>query len=274
MRLFLSLLLVSVYSYQINAQINDFEDGTTQGWSKMVCSKNQPLNSIENGRIGVSDNYLKVIGDGSKGVGSRLELINTNPEWIGEFSENYLGFYAKNPSDKDLDLRLVIKGVDGTQICTSAAIHILANSNWIRYSFNLEPENAFSVVRGKGSVEDVLLNVKEVRILHNPKATYYASSIEAALHIDEITRMILDVGENFDVSARIYPNPAKEQLNVTLSQPINTRIAVYNILGQEVLNKTASSKNVVISVSELQDGVYLVRIEAEGHVITKKFVKQ
>jgi hypothetical protein len=74
-------------------------------------------------------------------------------------------------------------------------------------------------------------------------------------------------------STPLYPTPVKEILNVSLAEPANTNIATFNLFGQQVLTKTATTKNVAIPFSELKSGVYLARIEAEGQVITKKFVK-
>ena len=74
------------------------------------------------------------------------------------------------------------------------------------------------------------------------------------------------MSETQDSELFIYPNPAKEK--VTIEGIEATEVEVYNALGRLV--KTMQGTN-EISVAELPQGVYLVRIaDAEGKVLTAK----
>lgn len=55
----------------------------------------------------------------------------------------------------------------------------------------------------------------------------------------------------------VYPNPAVDQLNVTLSQ--NADIVIYNIMGQAVMNVEGHIGANSLNISELNAGVYFVR---------------
>ena len=54
---------------------------------------------------------------------------------------------------------------------------------------------------------------------------------------------------------------------------LTDRIAtVFDISGKRVLNSKLTSNS--LNVSKLQSGVYLLQLETEGKVMTKKFIKE
>ncbi|MBR1513714.1 MAG: T9SS type A sorting domain-containing protein [Bacteroidales bacterium] len=54
----------------------------------------------------------------------------------------------------------------------------------------------------------------------------------------------------------IYPNPATDQLYVTLNQ--NTEIVIYNIMGQKVMSQEGRIGNNALNISSLNAGIYFV----------------
>jgi hypothetical protein len=79
---------------------------------------------------------------------------------------------------------------------------------------------------------------------------------------------------NFDApKIKMYPNPATTNLTIENTDTIDS-ITIINTLGQEVL-KTASTTSVVtLSVSDLQSGVYIVKIVSAGTTSTQRFIKK
>lgn len=81
-------------------------------------------------------------------------------------------------------------------------------------------------------------------------------------------------------SYEMYPNPAKESLNlnINLKNSGNTIVSIKNNLGVEVLRKelgNASSFNEVINLEQLQSDMYHIQVISEGvNIINDKFVKQ
>lgn len=77
---------------------------------------------------------------------------------------------------------------------------------------------------------------------------------------------------NFDSSFVIYPNP----VNDTFAVSINTsKIEIYNVTGQLVKTFNNKFSDESLSVSDLQKGVYLVKItDNNNNQATKKFIKQ
>ena len=79
-------------------------------------------------------------------------------------------------------------------------------------------------------------------------------------------------------AVRVYPNPASDVLNIEVnaSQASEMSINVYNIMGQNVMSKTASINTGInrpsISTSELSSGIYFVTVKANGFENTMKFI--
>ena len=71
---------------------------------------------------------------------------------------------------------------------------------------------------------------------------------------------------NHNVHMDIYPNPAVDRLNVTLSQ--NAEIAIYNIMGQKVLSQEGNAGANSINISSLTSGIYFVNAGSD----TQKFI--
>ena len=92
----------------------------------------------------------------------------------------------------------------------------------------------------------------------------------------------LGINENEAINpvttARVYPNPATDMLNIEVnaSQASEMSINVYNIMGQNVMsqnvNITTGMNLRPINVSELNSGIYFVTVKANGFENTMKFI--
>ena len=77
---------------------------------------------------------------------------------------------------------------------------------------------------------------------------------------------------NFDTSFIVYPNPVNDAFAVSIN---SKKIEIYNIAGQLVKTFTNKFSDESLSVSDLQKGVYLVKvIDNNNNQATKKFIKQ
>ena len=78
-----------------------------------------------------------------------------------------------------------------------------------------------------------------------------------------------DVPENNEEeSISMYPNPVKDKLTVKVENLQS--VEVYNIVGQLIKVSISS----VIDMNDLNEGVYFVRVMADGKTVTKRVVKQ
>lgn len=79
---------------------------------------------------------------------------------------------------------------------------------------------------------------------------------------------------NFDTSEfSVYPNPVSGILSINFQKNVNA-IAVYNMVGQEVLSKTSSNSISQVDMSSLTNGIYMVKVYADNQVNTVKVVKE
>ncbi len=91
------------------------------------------------------------------------------------------------------------------------------------------------------------------------------------LRIAETTTALLSVAQNNIAGLKMYPNPvANGKLFIETAANAERTVTVFDVLGKQVLN-TISSEN-EINVSELNAGVYVVKISEEGKTATRKLV--
>ena len=84
------------------------------------------------------------------------------------------------------------------------------------------------------------------------------------------------VNDNQLQGLNIYPNPAKEILNITSDiTGVAGTYEIYNTLGQAIAAKNISfEENQSIDISGLSQGVYIIKLTREGKAKTLKFIKE
>jgi hypothetical protein len=86
----------------------------------------------------------------------------------------------------------------------------------------------------------------------------------------------LSVESNSDITeTEVYPNPVKDYLHVNFTSTYNeVDIKIYSLLGQLVETmKIENSSNGKINLSELPQGSYILRINADGNSFSKTILK-
>lgn len=68
----------------------------------------------------------------------------------------------------------------------------------------------------------------------------------------------------------VYPNPIKEKLNIEIENFDVQNISLYNLYGQIVITIQRPKSNMQIDVSELTNGVYVLKLETSVGTINKK----
>jgi hypothetical protein len=110
------------------------------------------------------------------------------------------------------------------------------------------------------------------------KVSPFADSVDNAgfVYIDNILLTTTSVLSNSNFTAskvKLYPNPTSNVLNIESLGTIQT-ISVYNVLGQEVINKALNSASTSLDVSSLNSGIYVVKTVVDGVTSSTKFIKQ
>lgn len=78
-----------------------------------------------------------------------------------------------------------------------------------------------------------------------------------------------DRTDNRDI--KLYPNPTRDQFTISADFAI-THVSVVNLLGQEVISQNVVGNRTDINVSELPNGIYLVKILDGQNWIVRKIV--
>ncbi|HWY99190.1 MAG TPA: T9SS type A sorting domain-containing protein [Bacteroidia bacterium] len=71
----------------------------------------------------------------------------------------------------------------------------------------------------------------------------------------------------------VYPNPATNELFINLHQAVDGKLTLTNVLGQDVYTTKISGSTQKINTAGLPQGVYFLKIESNGQVLTKKVLK-
>jgi len=79
----------------------------------------------------------------------------------------------------------------------------------------------------------------------------------------------LGVNDLKKIQVKIYPNPARNVINITSDKPVKS-IEIYDVLGR--LIKTDTKNN--INVSELSKGNYFIKIKTGDQELIEKFIKE
>ena len=79
---------------------------------------------------------------------------------------------------------------------------------------------------------------------------------------------------SFNISNfKMYPNPAKEILNISCDSIID-EIKIYNTLGQMVSKQLSSSNEASVNIGFLAKGVYIITAQVGNDLIRKQFIKE
>jgi hypothetical protein len=83
--------------------------------------------------------------------------------------------------------------------------------------------------------------------------------------------LTLGTKSNTIAGLNVYPNPVTNgKLYITSDNGADKTVAIYDILGKQVL--TTSVTNDVVNVSGLNAGVYIVKITEGGNTATRKLI--
>lgn len=80
------------------------------------------------------------------------------------------------------------------------------------------------------------------------------------------------VTENQDLNFIVYPNPAQNKITI-LSDHLLTNIAIYNTLGEKILDLSSNKNEVSINTIKLSEGFYIIIASTiDGEVILEKLI--
>ncbi len=76
------------------------------------------------------------------------------------------------------------------------------------------------------------------------------------------------------ISSDVYPNPAKDNININLGDLTIEKVSLTNVNGQTVLTKAVNAKSYNLNLQNIVPGVYFLKIKTASDIFTEKVVKE
>ena len=104
---------------------------------------------------------------------------------------------------------------------------------------------------------------------------YYAFVLNSGAITDIVFEFepTLGVGDNTIEGFSYYPNPTTSALNLSSVDKIET-VAIYNMLGQKIIDQTVNATSSELDVTKLAIGAYIMKVSVNGQIGTYKIIKQ
>lgn len=176
--------------------LDDFQDGTTQGWVASLgfgVPPVPPAAIADAGPMGAGDFALRVTGTGSPfGAGGKLVVNNVDARWTGDYPGSGVAgvvLDVNNPNAFPLRIRLGIAEPQGTSVggrWVTQAITVPAMSGWVVLEYSLAPEHLLPGDAVAPDVDTTLANVGVLRILHSEMPSYSGDAIAGQLDVDNV----------------------------------------------------------------------------------------
>ena len=90
---------------------------------------------------------------------------------------------------------------------------------------------------------------------------------------EDIWGTLLSTNEFATITYKMFPNPVRDNF-VYFSSTQDLDVIIYNVLGKQVLIENLNDSKDFINISNLNKGIYLVKINSSQGAITKKLIRQ
>lgn len=219
---------------------NSDGSGTAAGWYLEFSAKSAVYCSGLTTFTGVSEEFSDGSGNFNYNNGSNC-MWRIEPEGASEITLNFSAFETEAEYD-------VLKVFDGTSLIAE-------------FSGNELPE---SVVATSGSMF----------ITFNTNANTSFAGWDAWYEVGNVGMEEKPAFESF----KVYPNPARDQLNITFSDPENDvyELSLSGMTGNMVYHESFTDKNIEVfkklNLGRLNPGIYILRIKAGTKAMVKRVI--
>ena len=134
----------------------------------------------------------------------------------------------------------------------------------------------FTFTANAGAVVDrLLVDDAETAIPANNEYTFSAVVANHTIAVEFVEETGI---EEIDLNAAVvlYPNPATSQIQIQVadSRFLGAEMQIFDVYGKLISNATIETLTTQVDVSQLANGMYMVRINAAEGMVTKRFVKR
>lgn len=157
-----------------------------------------------------------------------------------------------------------------------AGYEVVAFIKVFNADFSFVKEETTAVI-GTGVVTVVYTNVEpaDTTIQYGFKVTGVNANPadETALGSVVVGAETAGVNDNNNINVAVYPNPTATNVNIQAEDQI-TSVAIYNVLGQKVVDASPNNANVSLDMSQLVAGMYFATVTTETGNRTIKLIKE
>ena len=169
---------------------------------------------------------------------------------------------AANGCDSIVTLNLTITTVDTS--VTQTGTDLTANELVATYQW-LDCDNNYAVIPGETFRTYYVLADGNYAV----EVTYYGCADTSSCY----NVIVSSVAENtVNNNITIYPNPVKNQLTITAENEKINSIKIIDVTGKTI--KVVTENTTTINVADLPKGLYMLQIQTDKGIGTKRFIKE
>ncbi len=251
---------ISAQNLVVNGSFESWTTGVPDGWTTFPSSANGGSIEQEMGAANVQQgtSSLKVIAPA--GTGNVKTAYTDIPVVAGQ--EYTFSYYYKDASDNAKGRHWAGWRSDTAQLDDNADV--------------LRPNAYFANSAGNGfELVTITLTAPATATMFRLDFRVYQEATgqdSGVIHYDNVVFGLsaLGVNKNDIAGLSVYPNPVTNgTLFINSTSGVNKSIVIYDILGKQVL-KTVTAN--AVNVSNLNGGVYVLKITEDGKTATRKLV--
>jgi hypothetical protein len=180
---------VSLGGQVVLGQVDDFQNGTAQGWSNGVDP--DPVNVPSGGPAGATDAFLQV-SSGTLGGGPRLITFN-DAQWIGNYASahvNEISMDLKDLGSQTLSMRIAMRATNGNSgtpgYASTTAFSLPADNAWHHAVFFIDTAH-LTGINSPAALSTFLTSVGDFRLLSSANPALVGDSLSGRFGVDNIT---------------------------------------------------------------------------------------
>jgi len=221
----------------------------------------------------LNDNYISTKTNVKAGVDTIESIINNEATYKIQLksyinNEVYYSNYTNVVTDFKPVITNLVKGNEGNTIDITAEL----NENYDSLQIVLNDEyvksvNDFEFGENNFSVEYQLTGMQKINLIGYIAGNPYESEF------DDIYLVYTGIFDSPMINPlKVYPNPSKGIVNIELSENLKESyiLNVYSIAGTKVYTEKISESSNTINLSNLNNGIYILRIENKGEIYSMK----
>ena len=141
---------------------------------------------------------------------------------------------------------------------------------------NVPSNLSYGGIAGKLSGKDSFQNTLDAFFTGKMDAFAVYNSVKTLGEIQVAAGITLGIDDKENDFGLIYPNPFNNEINVKFRQISNyITVELFDILGKEIISKKFKNTSFInFPVEDLSSGLYLLKINSDDNVLTKKIIKR